>query len=448
MQVDHWMTFGTFAEQRYFTYPEEHSYKGVIINANMLAHAPAGLAAFISGKTRPNFPFIIDPLTHAFQLDKSYISNKNGDDVKSSIKNLANEYGRFISNIVGKRAVIPDDFLDIKVLEEFVNNCINFQIEKLTNAIKDTEYYKYLEEFGEEVNKPYALVAPYFYMEEITIDDWLPLLVNSVKIAVDRKNHNKYKIFASIVINQGILLESDLIEKIIDTFHNIELDGFLVWIDELDETNTNRAVLKGFLKLCTGLRYNGNKEVINLHGGYFSLLASSSEFGQSAFSGVAHGPEFGEFRKIVPVGGGIPIAKFYIKQLHARVNYREALNYFNSLGWLDTAESYYSNVCDCKECREVIQDSPANFTIYGIAETKQVKRGRNLTSMEYAVKETKEHCLKHYLCRKQFEYENVSKMSKNELLEDLKNGEKDMSSIAPEAVLHLKLWQNVLSSNK
>ena len=80
MSVDHWMTFGTFAEQRYFIYPSPDTYTGVIINANMVAHAPSGLAAFLLEKTRKDFPYIIDPLTHAFQHDVSILLDDKGSN--------------------------------------------------------------------------------------------------------------------------------------------------------------------------------------------------------------------------------------------------------------------------------------------------------------------------------------------------------------------------------
>src|SRR5690349_16856718 len=51
MPIDHWMMFATFAEQRHFIYPSRQTYQGVIINGNMVAHAPDGLAAFILEKT-------------------------------------------------------------------------------------------------------------------------------------------------------------------------------------------------------------------------------------------------------------------------------------------------------------------------------------------------------------------------------------------------------------
>ena len=445
MPIDHWMTFGTFAEQRYFTYPSENTYTGVIINANMLAHAPSGLAAFLLEKTRKDFPYLIDPLTHAFQHHVSILSDKEGE-VKSSIKNLALAYGNVISQNVGINSITPELFNNENQLNEFVDSCIRFQDETLQQAIRDRDSFKYLQDFGELENAPYALVAPYFFMNELTVDYWMPLIVRCAERAINIKPRTNVKIFSAIVISQGILLEDDLIGSIINYFKGVDIDGFLFWVDNLDETNTNRAVLTGLLKLARGLRQGGRRELINLHGGYFSVISSSPDFGESAFSGVSHGPEFGEFRPVIPVGGGIPVAKFYIKQLHSRVDYKESLRYFRQKGWLETTTSYYNNICSCTECHEVIKDNPANFTIYGLSETKIIKRGMGTVSREFSLKETKEHCLKHYLNKKVEEYDFVMSSPRANLLAELKSSEEEFIKVAGmETVSHLNLWHKVLS---
>ena len=88
---------------------------------------------------------------------------------------------------------------------------------------------------------------------------------------------------------------------------------------------------------------------------FFSIL-SAGELGGQSMTGVAHGPEFGEYRSVVPVGGGIPIPKYYMRELHIRMMYESALRLIENMGWRSDAETYYKNVCGCKECRDVIKD--------------------------------------------------------------------------------------------
>jgi len=76
MAIEHWMQFGTFAEQRHFAYPTLDTYKGVIINGNMAAYAPDGLAAFLLERT--GLIYLIDPMTHAFQHDPGFVTDNEG----------------------------------------------------------------------------------------------------------------------------------------------------------------------------------------------------------------------------------------------------------------------------------------------------------------------------------------------------------------------------------
>jgi hypothetical protein len=454
MAIQHWMTFGTFAEQRYFIYPSASTYYGIIINGNMAAHAPDGLAAFLLEKTREKIPYIIDPLTHAFQHDptKLLTSKKDGTmEIKSSILGLAEHYGGIVKTILGSRPILPKDFNNAnndEPLINFVTSCLNFQKNQLAVRMAGSEVnLKYLEhEITDLV--PYALVSPYFFMTESTIDLWLPIMIRGLKIAKEISAFDTDKIFASLVLSQGVIVRNDLIQKIIDSFNSIDVDGFLIWIDNLDEHYAGGEELKGLIKLARGLN-RGSREVINLHGSYFSILASGDKFGDPSFSGVAHGPEFGESRPVMPVGGGIPIAKYYLKNLHNRIRYTDALNFLLAKNWLKSSKIYYENVCNCDECTmNVIKDNIDNFKLFGVSDSKPVKRGRGYVTLDYPTKETKEHCLRHYLQIKNWEFEFASTASKNELLQNLEKGKRDFEEIAGlEYVSYLDIWKTVLTSS-
>ena len=188
--------------------------------------------------------------------------------------------------------------------------------------MSDSASMKYLLDLSPEDLKPYAVISPYFYMTETSINRWLDVNVMAAKLASNYKN--SCKLFVELVISQGILLSEKMCDDIIKGFSETELDGFIIWVDDLDEHKAGGAELKGLIYLAKGLRNRGNNEVINLHGGYFSILAAGT-LGDSSFSGVAHGPEFGEHRPVVPVGGGIPIARYYVPKLHERVKYRDTI---------------------------------------------------------------------------------------------------------------------------
>lgn len=435
--------FSTFAEQDYFEYPQPGTYSGVVINANMAAHAPAGLGAFLLEKTAPETKYLIDPLTHAFQHDPSRISNSGGSP-KSSIQRLAEAYGAPIEKLVGNRPLLPEDFQDEGLLIEFVKKCLEFQRSQLSSEMQNSDASKYMEDADGEVH-PHALVAPYFYVAESTFDEWLPINIRAAQIAVEQKEERE-RIFAEVAISQGVLVTSQIQAALIEQYADIGIDGVLLWVDNLDEQHASRFELECLIQLSRGLRNNQLREVINLHGSYFSIL-SAGVLGQAAMSGVTHAPEFGEYRSVVPVGGGIPISRFYVPDLHVRVRYRDALAMFNGKNWLRSADEFHGNVCNCQECQNTIEGDAANFTRYGEGTVKTIKRGKGIVRLEFPTTESKQRCLRHYLQRKRREYIAAAEAPADALIANLLDGENKFKDvIGLDGVAHLKLWREVLAS--
>ena len=420
--IEHWMSFSTFAEQRYFVEPDKGIDKGVLINGNMACHAPSALATFLLEKA-PGIPYIIDPVTHAFQHDPTAILSPSTGEVKSSIKKLADSLGGKISEMVGKESISPEHLRGQE--EELVEKCLQFQKTKLSNEMKKAEVLKY---YTPDNLSPYALVSPYFYMNETTVDNWLELNLKYAELSANAANKDE-KIFVSVVVDQGIILDEALITKIVEAYSALDVRGFLIWVDNLNEHKASGAELRGLVKLARGLRRNKEKEVINLHGGFFSIL-SASELGDQAMTGIAHGPEFGEYRSVVPVGGGIPMPKYYMRELHIRMTYASALRLINDMGWLSNAKTYYENVCHCEECISVIGTEIKNFTLF---------------DARASVRGTKERCLKHYLNCKKDEYNFASKKSRDEIIEDiLKTKEKFQKVLGLDATSYLDVWLKTL----
>lgn len=443
MPVDHWMMFSTFGEQNYFEYPKQGTYKGVIINANMASHAPAGLGAFLVEKTSPDTKYLIDPLTHAFQHDPRVIQNSEGD-TKSSINKLAESYGEPISTNLGKRPLLPKDLSDLQVLRNFVRKCLNFQRSQLAESMRNLDAAKYMDDVDSEIY-PYALIAPYFYLTETSIEQWIQVNKAAIEIAIESLNKGE-KCFGAVVISRGVLVSERARNILLRAFEEIPISGFVLWVDNLDEQVANKAELNGLLDLGKGLRKNGEREVINLHGGYFSILAAGP-LGENALSGVAHAPEFGEFRPVVPVGGGIPISRYYVPKLHARVRYRDAISMFRSKNWLDSAVSFYENVCDCEVCQSTLGSSADNFVEFGESSIKTIRRKRGIVRIDFPTREARVRCLKHYLQRKKREYEAAADAPKNVLINNLQNGEQIYRDIIGlEGVAHLTLWTEIFSS--
>lgn len=439
MPIEHWMMFGTFAEQKHFIYPTPDTYTGVIINANMVAHAPDGLAVFLLENT--NLTYFVDPMTHAFQHNPSFVLNPDGE-AKASITALALAYdpkGRHIFPLVGKKPVTPADFDGSNVLEEFVECCIKFQRRTLVDAMQQADAIKYVN-WVELKLAPHALISPYFYLTEANYESWLPFQLRCSGIA--REIVRDERLYAGIVISRGLLTNETKRQRVAEALLTTSVNGFVLWVDDFDEQQTGENELRAFVEFCRSLRDNKQRDVINLHGGYFSVLAAGN-LGDGALTGVTHAPEFGEFRAVVPVGGGIPIARYYIPQLHARVRYREAVRLFNAMGSLKDAESFHRQVCACPACVETLNGDAANFVLFGKGNTREVRRGTGAVRIDFPTTATKMRCLKHYLYRKKFEYAASAERPKEELLAELGEGAETYGAYLGDGVSYLQSWQSV-----
>ena len=143
-------------------------------------------------------------------------------------------------------------------------------------------------------------------------------------------------------MSRDLLAFGDL-ENIAGKYGSLPAAGILLWVDELDESSVGKQLLKRFTELIRGLKNRG-KQVYNLYGGYFSVLLGRADGGM--LDGVCHGPEYGESRSVVPVGGGFPVARFYYPEVHTRVRYADAARILGRQGYFgDTPARYGPSAC-------------------------------------------------------------------------------------------------------
>ena len=155
---------------------------------------------------------------------------------------------------------------------------------------------------------------------------------------------------------------------------------------------------------------HANKPIVSLYGGYFSQLMT-----KIGLDGVVHGMEYGEKREVVPVGGGIPRAKFYIPAIHNRFDATAVIPLFTKFQ-VDSKKAYENNICTCQNCNKNIQDDSngiekiiEDFSVYLRTKPVQVnyKNGRK-REIEFPIAESKEECLLHYLQVKEQEYNEIN----------------------------------------
>jgi len=446
----HLVRYGTAADQKYLLGDLRDSYDQIIFNASIVAHMPDAIASFIGERAKK--PYFIDPQTHGFQHDVSHllsVSETREGEIKRSVRRLLEEYGEPVQLRVGDshESVLPEDFEDDRLRKAFCRRVLEFQlnsIEKRTQESDAAKYYKYLKGKGKAVAtnlRPSLLVAPYFYMTSSTLNRWLPVNVACARESQEYTEKQNIPLAVQIVISRD-LLEGRKLRPVVTEYENsgVKPVVFLVWVDSFSELQASEDELRTFVEF---LRQLGTlADIVNLYGGFFSLALSRCGL-VKPLVGVCHGLEYGEDRGVLPVGGGIPVAKYYLPALHARLRFREALRAVRALQGLKSVDDFLSRICECEECRRVIRSDPVvDFREYLMTCRKRsLKDGRE---REYPLPETKEHCVRHYMWCKAREYRDP--LSPGGIIQELRQTENRLNRILGlQTVSHCEAWARVLS---
>jgi hypothetical protein len=436
----HYIRFGTHTEKHFFyESPYNDLYDGIFINGNMLAYTPDSIVGFllqIDGDKR----IIIDPQTHAFQHNCELIKNKKGDGVKSSLESLAKLYGdSVLLNLTNLQPITPNYFSNQASIEDFCQKVGQFQIEKVAEVTNGREEKKYID-FAKAANaikeecKIKDIVAPYFYIDSVD-SPWIDInisLINETKNVFSKIN-NINSVLAQIVLSQQVLNDGRLGE-IIEKYKSSNCDEYLIWVDGFSEDEQSVSSLKNFILLVTELA-STSKRVTNLYGGYLSIILTKFSNGLSA---VSHGLEYGESRGVVPVGGGLPMAKYYFLPLHRRLKQAVFTDLIIENGWRTGALNVYfeANICNCSSCKEVEK----------FFDSYPIKRGGR--TYYYPTTKAKEHSLKHYLHCKEKEFKQIELEVIEIILSKLKDTyDTYHNKLAENEIIHLLNWKTAVEES-
>jgi hypothetical protein len=435
----HIALFGTFNENKYFLGDYKDSFDLVGFNANIIAHAPAGIAAFIS--QLKNKLYFIDPQTHAFQQPlKTIMRKRDGKwELKKSIASLVDYYGSIIKKCAGKTPITAGDIPD-EAIGEICKNVLEFQLKKVQESAENLDVKEFLD-FSQIELRPEFLIAPYFYLEldkvENELRDNIKFLTESKKIMNMEGIFSQKPLFAEIVIEKDILVDRGSISKVVEEYSKCSADGFLIWIDDFPEVSVSETILRRYKEFLSNLGHPG-KPIIAMHGSYFSVALAGEK---GLLTGVGHGIEYGEHRPVIPVGGGVPLAKFYFPKFHKRVNYNpDAQDTLLEMDWTKSRGVYIREVCSCNMCKEVIKNDVQNdFSKYG--ETKESKKN----GQPYPTPEAMDKSRRHYLNTKINEYKKCASSPIAEIIDELKTSQSIAEKIKSHPFTHLVKWVNVLS---
>lgn len=432
----HMVRYGTHAESMFLSGDFRDTYNVLVVNGNMAAYYPAAMARFIAQQVF-NKSYIIDPQTHAFQHDLRYIRSSKTEEIKSSIARLLEQYGEpFKESINAGRPVCPDDFKDKGVLTSAVERVIEFQ--RNVFSAQKGEWQKYYEFINITPLKPWAVIAPYFFMDELSVEQWLEINVRAVEIA--KAKYPDEKVVMQLVIGKGLLLSQELsgvIERVIST----PADMVAIWIDDFDETLATITELTMYKDMLKEL--GGKKEVLILYGSYFSV-ALMKALPELSIKGVCHGLEYAEHRPVIPVGGGLPVSKFYYPSLHIRIPYVEVVSLIRP--FFDSKEDYFRYVCNCKTCTELIGRAfsvEEGFARYGETSPAVSRRNNQVVVLNYPTTEARNLCVKHYMWCKVKEYQEAEQ-SALQVARKLIQAAEEYKAVGNAFTAHCLRWAKVL----
>lgn len=428
----HLMRLGVHSEQMYFA-ERPTLYDILVLNAHVAEYTAKGSASFVVGRLQGR-KFLIDPSTHAFAHHPRFIMTDLAGEgrVKKSIAALAERYGEPVSSLIGERALTPDDFKSDKVLESFTRRVLDFQRTRLESAVdEDLKYF----DASDVSLRPCLVVAPYFHMASTDFRQWLPVNIRLIEAA--QSAAEGLPLYSEIVIDKGLLDDPEEFSEICQEYvRHAPCVGFLIWISGLSEHEAGVPALRHVRDFIASLA-SAKRPIYNLYGGYFSLLLH-----HAGLAGVCHGPGYGEERNVVPVGGGVPVAKYYLTPVHQRMLHRDVQLMISAGAWRN-ADDFQREVCAGETCREVLAGDLSNFSRFGEAEARQSRSGRLVSVL---TGETRSYMVFHYLEAKASEFEQVQGNDLPSLIGQLRSAYARYESLMPGLpIRHLDNWARSLA---
>lgn len=330
-----------FAVTQVLTDPSLQSkYHGITVSAHILCYTPTSTIQLLNQTGKP---FFVDPMTFAFARDPEVIS-RNGKLRRSYAKLIAKYGGPFLKCASGS-PLSPSDFkkrrgeLDDDVILNSCERILSFQKEGC-KPIADFSKYEKLLRKGVVVRpvSPSFLVAPYFFARSCE-EDWYAISLRFAILARNLKGDKE--LYPVICVSRDMLWNEAQISRILIDYR--DFDGYIIWVDNLDEKNVQTKELDGLRLLISGLSKYG-KPVYSLYGGYLCDL-----LGKLGLAGYSSGVCYGEKRSVDAIGGGAG-NRYYVPRSHLKISDGSANEF------LSHSPNNLNYMCDCPTCASIRND--------------------------------------------------------------------------------------------
>jgi hypothetical protein len=415
------LRIGSHAEKEYF---KNFATKldGLLFGGNLLEITPAATCSLIlqlrtKAKTR-QVPFYIDPMTYCFgayvdletdrirtDLDalKSDQLEKRGDPtrvrrVKESYSSLSNELGTAFQVAVGDgRSCSALDPAQLSRGEQIklCTGVVKYQLERITNILNEDEFLK--NALGDTI-KPAAVFAPYFYVHDKWASAGITTALQLASITAELKPG--VPVHAILCTTRSVLRSSSVISQLSRELPKTGIAGIWLWIDGLDEVND--PSFDDLTALRTLVRaMKGKLEVVNLHGGYFSMLLC-----HDGMTGISHGVGYGEQKQVAQIiGPAAPAVRYYLPPIAKRVGVPDVQRSFEEAKVRSVAD-FHARVCDCSVCKRVLSAGLARFSSFG-----EMYRASPTSQKDTQTPVAAKLCRNHFLLNRFREREEIEQLT-------------------------------------
>lgn len=413
------------------------SLSAVIFNATIVAYSSSAVADLVSVYKNQ---YIIDPQTHIFQhsIDAVQAKSKSGQPVvKKSVLQYFDQLPEQLKNsFLSSGGELTPSHIEASI-DSLVETVYRFETEYVDRYIRKKEYDKYLQ-FVKLGPSPRVVIAPYFMLkynyDDSTLLSWMKLnRISAEKFSAT--NNGLYPVGIQLVIDKAVLEKEDIIDIISTTYNGINAEYAFIWIDEFNSFQASKNQMVQFKALLQALTRIGLKPIM-AYGGYDAILLCSSDLPFHIY-GVAHSVGYGESRAITPVGGGLPVNKYYFPPLHSRLNMTEVIPILMHNGYFsgdkeNAANRFYSHICSCKQCKAVIKDNIDNFTAFNDSVPFTIRGSitRNRPTADATLISAM-----HYMYARIIEWEQVEHNSFKELLRNLVDAYSEYASKSKDKII-------------
>lgn len=351
------LTFLRFAIQRKkdFLRDVRDAYDGIVLTGNILLYQYRSTPMVIFGCRRP---FFVDPM--------SYLFGQPYEDFKQRVKK-GPRFKISFDRLMKGHGLNPEDFLPVdytklvgsllssqRNLSVFIDRALGFQWNNVWTAVQEAREFLPEDKQAdlEEVDyRPRFLIPPYFLYSASTGTRRATTNQLNTKILEYcwAKREAWGDLFPVVLVTKDSL-GTPFMDTVVAAVREHEFPGYCIWVEDFDERFATGTQIAGLIRLTQELSA-GNRQVVMLHGGFFSMLLKY--FGMTC---VCHGLAYGEaktLRAAAQQGSGPAPVRYYVLELHRFLTLPDALMVLRERRDL---------ICSCPICRRVIGSDPERVT--------------------------------------------------------------------------------------